>query len=185
MLSSPAIYFRPQNFSWSNPKKIGLLGWSSTGRKLEQYIAVVDGGVGGEEREKHPILVVFSLQLYGTPMFWSRGTKAGNKLTFVSRICLLQLLSTSTRIWQSCQAFDHLGSCIFSRKELDFSSAWRSLHHCRVEGEEDPHSMCCLFPQGFWRMANPRARKPKPLCWFLSHRAALRAFCSECRWEEW
>lgn len=60
-------------------------------------------------------------------MFWSRGMKAGSKSAFVSRMCLLQFSSKSTQIWQSCQAFNDLGSCIFSSKELDFSGAWQSL----------------------------------------------------------
>lgn len=60
-------------------------------------------------------------------MFWSRGMKAGSKPAFVSRMCLLQFSSKSTQIWQSCQAFNDLGSCIFSSKELDFSGAWQSL----------------------------------------------------------
>jgi len=72
---------------------------------------------------KKTILVNFSLKLHDTPMLWSRGMKAGNELAFVSRICLLQFLPKSTQIWQSCQAFKKLGSCIFSSKELDFSGA--------------------------------------------------------------
>lgn len=125
MLSSPAIYFRPQNFRQIHPKKIGLLGWSSTGRRQDLCIAVVDGGGAEGEREKHPLLVVFSLKLYGTPMFWSRVMKAGIKLSLKLLFQGYAFCSfcQNPHKWQRCQAFNHLGSCIFSSKELDFSSA--------------------------------------------------------------
>lgn len=148
MLFSPTIYFGPQNFSQSSPKKTRLVGWSSTRRKLEQRTAIVDGG---GKKKKHPILVIFSLKLYGTPMFWSRGMKAGKKLTFVSSICLLQFFQNPHKFGKAVKLLT-ISIYAYSAARSWISGVHSSLcpksTRDRVEGE-GTRSVCCPFPLGF------------------------------------